>query len=70
MLEPLLRHATMPVDLQDWEGYTGDDKDSFARFRLPPPLRAVAKLLQPRCGSPRQSLHGTSGIQGRRWLAR
>eukprot|EP00873_Tetraselmis_striata_P020657 jgi/Tetstr1/440921/TSEL_029191.t1 len=33
MLEPLLRHATMPVDLQDWEGYTGDDKDSFARFR-------------------------------------
>ena len=33
MLEPLLRHATMPADLVDWASYAGDDVDSFTQFR-------------------------------------
>uniref|UniRef100_A0A061RMX8 Importin N-terminal domain-containing protein n=1 Tax=Tetraselmis sp. GSL018 TaxID=582737 RepID=A0A061RMX8_9CHLO len=33
MLGPLLRLATMPHGLEDWRTFTGDDEDSFRRFR-------------------------------------
>lgn len=33
MMEPLMRHATMPSDLVDWDTYAEDDEDSFNEFR-------------------------------------